>query len=488
MNVNEFLEKSAYGWKAAGKLPELKEAYADADTMDAYEWVSKWGPVITDTPELTADFYESKLLSAKPLAQRMVQSFGTSDRDNPFNKSDKWINQLYHSEFSDVPREKFDRMLGNMSAYWEDEKKARTYEAGKKRREKETKDWGWRNFLASDYAKERYINEPETAIFGKEAPGFLGSSAGAKADLAAGATAALLDVVPTPIGSEIWAGPLVRSGRDVAYSGTEYGKSGGELGSSLVSDLGLNAGVAFLPNFRTYLRGVKGAEKSMAPSIMMEDYVTTAKKSLDSFPTKTELSQLSDVELWKRIDMLPESPIKQDLKKYAPNVMSVDRAGIADEIDRAGKVIDLYENPTLRQEYLRDISEGKEMYPKIGERQIESQILTEPVPTKTQELTRKLLGGTKKVLQSEPAAGALKTSKTMLGLRDGDIKTDPQSTIDWYKANYSRDFEMGFKPSMREGDPKWEAYSQWYFEKYGKMPEGTEGGNTWINVEDVEVK
>jgi hypothetical protein len=32
---------------------------------------------------------------------------------------------------------------------------------------------------------------------------------------------------------------------------------------------------------------------------------------------------------------------------------------------------------------------------------------------------------------------------------------------DWYKQNYERDWQMGFKPNEKEGDLLWEAYKEW---------------------------
>lgn len=632
MTVEEFLENSAYGWEAAGKLPELQQAYADADTMDAYAWVSKWAPVIMDTPELTADFYDSKLLeTTKSLPERLVKTFGTSDRENPFKKSDKWINQLYHSEFSDVPREKFDKTVSDMAKYWEDEKKARSYEAGKKRREKEVKEeWTLsrspaRALLASEYEKQRYINEPEAAIFGKEAgTGPIWTKPEATSDLIFGISGAVADAIP---GYGTILGPAVRGLRDVrhkTWGDSPYQGTWGDIAGSFVGDVATSAFIEGLPNLRQFTRLGKNVSKGPVRETMaLEDEVRNITKgkedimgilsdaektgaerqvalreyyanSMPESALKTELGELMGkqaidmqavyntvrkADFRARSMLNPEyrkvlsgasearmaaptttyAPVIDELDNWVANGVSIDQIGraaqqylpdgpakesilnavesgnmrnvqiaIRGNKDASSIVSDLNglletpNNMAAVRAYVNTLPDGEIKYtllqsletPNATQGSVRKALADVAMPKSTEldAFTRRYIGLPELTKTQKAAKGAVRMSEQLLGSNVGNtllkeaatanftplpglgkrprtsVETDPQSTIDWYKANYARDFEMGFKPSMKEGDPKWEAYSQWYFEKYGKMPEGSEGGNTWINIEDVEVK
>jgi hypothetical protein len=50
---------------------------------------------------------------------------------------------------------------------------------------------------------------------------------------------------------------------------------------------------------------------------------------------------------------------------------------------------------------------------------------------------------------------------------------DEEKQKEWFKQNYTRDWLLGFKPYPKEqqmNSPKWQAYKEWYFDKYGEMP------------------
>lgn len=658
MTIEKFLEDSSYGWANAGKTEELKQAYADSYKMDPKAWVDKWAPVIMDTPKLTEAFYDSKLLNAtKPLAERISTAFGTSDKENPFRKSDKWVNQLYHSEFSDVPRETFDAALKNMGDYWEDEVKQREYESGKKRREKEVKEeWTLtkspaRALLASDYEKQRYIEDPESAIFGKEAgEGPIWTKPEATSDLIFGVSGAVGDAIPG-IGG-VLLGPAARTARDVYHKATDspYQAETGDIIASTLGDMTVSGGIQYLPNLRQYTRMFKNAQKSVSEAgarKAAEDAISGGSKGgsiLETMALEDEADAIikgakgiDDImysglpagerkaALRKYWNNMPESQLKSDLnpvlfsgpdvdldavyrtyserdrtarrmkqpsyrdilskgeqiRRSAPRPYAADDLFVVEELLKYGKNPDQtlgevkeyvwrnmedspvrtklmqvlnQEKPSLRdvqmiirgnkgpQEVASDIAEilkgsgnlgavieyakgmpDNEMSRKLIEvassgspyavRDIKSILRNASMPevtafdpftrrflgvgelTRGQQVAKNTLRGLEKATSTDAGNAALKELATAqivglpgLGKRPkSDVKTDPQAQVDWYKNNYARDFEMGFKPAAKEGDPKWEAYRQWYYDKTGKMPESGSTRDSWVFTE-TEVK
>lgn len=524
MTVEKFLEDSAYGWEKAGMLPQLQEAYTDAENMDPKAWVKKWAPVIMDTPSLTSNFYESKLLNTvKPIEERLTQAFGSSDKDNPFKKSDKWINQLYWSEFSDVPREKFDKAIKAMGDYWEDYKTEREREAGKARRKREVEqEWpkdlkhSWyRNLLASDYEKQRYINEPETAIFGKEAP-LLGDAPetrwGSFGDFATGVAGAVGDALPGPLG---FVGPASRFGRDVAHYAldSKYAKTLPEIVKDVGVDAGITAATAFLPNFRRgrriasniggsnvqkivnieldaeqvvknvdELRGILG--ELQAAGAPYRDQVNAFRQYYRDMPESELKTALADyvnkvnpklgelnqtlgkfkLEYSKGLNPSSRNVVRESeqIMQGTPKATYVDPKGKVHEIDGQENVLSYFPN----------------IYSRIAQ-------TTELSPTEL--MLKPALKAANKFMTGEVGGAALKLQKHVTGI--GGASKPTTYDEDWYREKYARDFEAGFKPTEKDGDPKWEAYRQWYFDKYGEYPPEGTGKERWdFQFPEVEVK
>lgn len=523
MTVEEFLENSAYGWESAGKLPQLQEAYADAEKMDPKSWVKKWAPVIMDTPELTSDFYESKLLNTvKPTEERLTQAFGSSDKDNPFKKSDKWINQLYWSEFSDVPRETFDAALKKQSNYWDDFKKEREMQAAKAKREKEVKeDWTpltknpdvstltglSRWLLGSDYEKQRYINEPEKAILGEQAETTADNyfnKGDAISDMAFGAAGAVGDMIPY---AGIVAGPAVRAARDVYHKSSifdeasPYQKSWGDIGMDFGADALLNAGVDLVPNFRQYLRMFNfgsrmPAVKKISDAMQLEDDVkailnpeaTALATRIDASagfvpvhvngkPTGTRPPMPTNSEIKKIVEGMPDSPMKQELLPLVADPQSIDTDAITRTIqrwqDNAGR---FYQSPEEKAAIKKDVDDPNSRIFFAGfnsKDPLFSRIyLADPLSV-TEKAAKGALRGVETFLKSTPGSVALKGTATARG-RGKAPEVSPEAEQAWYLENYARDWDMGFKPGKadrKEGSPKWEAYKQWHLNKYGELPE-----------------
>lgn len=145
---------------------------------------------------------------------------------------------------------------------------AKEYQEGRARRKKEIENAGlfspWT--LASDYSKQRYIDDPDASMFGKEGnylsfsptnlfsdepviEGGILSSEGQSdlRDAILGATGAVGDVIPG-IGGVV-VGPAVRAGRDVYHTaaGDKYHKDWGTIASDVGTDLAFNVGTNYAP-------------------------------------------------------------------------------------------------------------------------------------------------------------------------------------------------------------------------------------------------
>ena len=148
--------------------------------------------------------------------------------------------QSFREKHPDISEEDIVSWFNKTNEYRKQNEQEREEEAGRIRRSREiNEEWSLpAKLLTSDYEQERYIRDPQSASFGKESAGLLGSSLGSKLDLATGALAAGADFVPGPIAAGV--GPAIRFSRDVAHvaSDSPYRKSGSQIASDLVTDLG----------------------------------------------------------------------------------------------------------------------------------------------------------------------------------------------------------------------------------------------------------
>ena len=305
MTIEDFLEETASQWDKKS----FQEADADLKKLSNDAWIRKWGPKIMSDKNMAADFYALK--NFKPLPERIAGAF----KEFNFNPADAWKQQIYQSEFTDVPRDEFERVLSNMKKYYDEEIARQDSIKARRDREQEVKKWGFiRNTLASDYAKQRYIEEPETALIGEQAPE-LGKAPntrwGAGADLAAGTAAAAADFIPPA-----WlVGPAIRAGRDIGYSvsDSKYAKDPEDLFKERIADVAINAGARFLANAR---KGQRIANEMTNPEVartLSVDATTDAiNESLGKVNSLT-MQSLNDKELINLIKDLPESPMKADL-------------------------------------------------------------------------------------------------------------------------------------------------------------------------------
>ena len=457
---------------------EFQSMYADSYDMPMDEFTEKYDTVLKEKGVGWSKIRKPKAASVQ---ERIRKEFG----DDAFIVPENFRRDVWEEKFQDIPFEQFSENIDKMRQYYEDENKAREYEAGRKRREKEVKNWGnewfttpWiRDFMASDYEKRRYIEHPEEALFGEEAPE-IGEAKntrwGAIGDLAAGTAGVATDIVTPFVPGIGWitrsvVGPAIRAGRDVAHktSNSEYQKDWSDIGTGFWGDIATNAGIEALPNLRHFSRMMKSEKAGrIHNAIEVEDEAKKMKKELEQYvPTPKELKKWSNTELYERIDNMPEGTLKNNMKLYAKDIHSIDRAGLADEWDRANKFVDAFENPEIRNSMKKRIDRDETFTPKIGERSYESKLLIMPKLTARENFVKNIQKFGRNIpAQSTPV---LKAGADIVP--DKPVNEDIEIRKNWYKKNYIRDWMLGFTPEYKEGDPKWEAFEEEFPERAAEV-------------------
>lgn len=454
------------------------EMMKDAENMDFGSFVEKWD----DTLKAKSAGWSDLRGDAKPLPERLTAAFGTSDEKNPFVQDDNFKDELYEKSFKDVPKEQFDATVANMSKYWEDEKRAREYTAGKKLREREVKEWPWwKNALASEYAKQRYINEPEKSLFngdntlrlgmtkwgespklGDVLEGSLLNKGDDISDLSYGVAGAAGDVLP---GYGLLVGPAVRAARDVHHKVVDspYQKDWSDIAQDAATDAVVNASVDFLPNLRRYTNMAKrGSADSPISTVMnLEDDVKNIREQVDFIDNLFTGDNYT--ELKRQIDKLPTSEFKTDLQKYVVDPRHIDEDGIAETVAKWRDATDymLDKDKSKIIDYARqDIDKKAKLVgaDEVFENPLTQRMIFAPELTDKQKLAKTIVRGVEAAAQK--GGPALKEIDTFKG-RGSTPNTDEDTLVkDWYKQNYARDWllEKPFKPKADPKDLKWQAY------------------------------
>lgn len=494
MTPVEFLTKNTYSFQPA----QYNEAMADAYNMDTKEWVSKWGPVFEAHENLAVDWNDSDLSKFnKDKWTRIRETFGSDDKKNPFNKPETDLKAKWQKDYKDMSFDDFKKNVETMSKHWETEKKAREYEAGRYKREKEVKEGGPKWWLASEYSKNRYINEPEKSIFSDEGEWY--NKGDDIRDVMLGGAGTVGDFIP---GIGAIAGPIARGVRDVANYGTPYGKELGDIAGERAWDLGTFGAAAFLPNFRRGKRMVNELGRE-APGI--GNVIKSSELKNDIGETLITLDALANpyrggaptfADVTTRIARMPESPAKaalqkkldaftdvgnpealekfyKDIAKTAKNQQffftNYAGIGIKDgnfyvkplKVEKqnipADKIRQLMETGLSREQAIKVLEHeydtvGKkvaESYQPLRQRVAE----TKPIGTVGKFMRDKALPFENKIEQ-----GLAKQTGRVV---ENDIADKDRVLKDWYIKNYARDWELGFKPNEKEGDPLWEAYKEY---------------------------
>lgn len=441
---------------------EYNAMFADAQKLDTKSWLNKYQASQQSKDILAATWNKYGFDSySKDKYDRYKDTFGSSDAENPFNKPEAWLKAKWTNDYQDMSFEDFKNDINTMSKYWEDEKRAREYTAGKKLREKEVKEWPlWKDILASEYSKQRYINEPEKSLFSDEGKWY--NKGDDVSDFAYGVAGAAGDVLP---GYGLLVGPAVRAARDVHHkvADSPYQKEWSDIAQDAATDAVVNASVDFLPNLRRYTsmakRGTKGS--SIATVMNLEDDVKNIREQVDFIDKVFDGSNYT--ELKRQIDNLPDGNFKTELQKYTVDPRHIDEDGIAETIadwrNATDYMLDKEQSKII--DYARqDIDKKAKLVgaDDVFENPLTQRMIFAPKLTDKQKLAKNIVRGVETAAQK--GGPILKEIDTAKG-RGSEPAVDDKLTKDWYKQNYERDWKMGFKPNEKEGDLLWEAYKEW---------------------------
>lgn len=470
MTPVEFLTKNTYSFQPA----QYNEAMADANNMDTKEWVSKWGPVFEAHENLAVDWNNSDLSKFnKDKWTRMRETFGSDDQKNPFNKPEADLKAKWQKDFKDMTFGDFKKDVGTMSKHWETEKKAREYNTGRYHRQQEVKKGGPKWWLASEYSKNRYINEPEKSVFSDEGEWY--NKGDDVRDVMLGGAGLIGDFIP---GMGAVVGPVARGVRDVVNYDDKYGKSLEDIAKERGLDLGAFGGAAWLANFRkgkrmaagaskdipfvgdalenaAFSEGIKDTNKGLGIITLTKD-LNTAKKAIDAMPDNSIkgrlLKEFGDFHQYGNAEA--EGAFMERLKAIANaeitdlNMYTVTKEGRnfkpVNTEELGVNVPGLYTSPQRavgEKAAIKnaDIKQAARFTPEVGPVGAFIRDVALPVERKVEQ-------------------GAAKRLSTQY---EADINDKDRVLKDWYKKNYSRDWDMGFKPNEKDGDPLWEAYKEY---------------------------
>ena len=494
MTPVEFLTKNTYSFQPA----QYNEAMADANNMDTKEWVSKWGPVFEAHENLAVDWNNSDLSKFnKDKWTRIRETFGSDDKKNPFNKPEADLNAKWQKDFKDMSFGDFKKAVRTMSNHWENEKKAREYESGRYKREQEVKKGGPKWWLASEYSKNRYINEPEKSIFSDE--GDILNKGDDIRDVMLGGAGTVGDFIPG-IGAVL--GPAARGVRDAANYGTPYGKELGDIAGERAWDLGTFGAAALLPNFRRgkrmlneFGREAPGVGNVIKSSELKNDIGETL-RTLDALSEPYRGGAPTFADVTTRIARMPESPAKaalqkkleaftdvgnpEALEKFYQDIAKTAKAQKFNFTNYAGvgikdgnfyvKPIEIAEQdiPAYKIRELMGAGLTREQAIKALKREndvIGKKVAESYQPLRQQVAETKPLGTVGKFMRDKALPFENKIEQGLAKqtgrVVENDIADKDRKLKDWYIKNYAKDWELGFKPNEKEGDPLWEAYKEY---------------------------
>jgi len=316
----------------ANKLEELGRGdLADQflKNPDAFDFtVLERDPNFTDKYANVAGFVGDKY---KVLQDLYVQFDGKKPTDTRF--------ESLKVKYPFLDRNELNEWFDKTNEFKKEYEQEREKEAKKQERVKEVeRDWSLpKKLVTTDYEKQRYINEPEKALFGEQAPSW-GSAKDTRwrsmGDLAAGALGTAADLVPTPVHSEIWAGPVVRGLLDYSYRDTPYERKWEDIISDLAQDMSVNAGAELFQNWR---RAKRGERKLLNQSSDLARHmnVVDETKNISGSINKIEnlINNKADVtDIVNAINELPDSELKKELMSKTSGPLREVRKGDVEEI------------------------------------------------------------------------------------------------------------------------------------------------------------
>lgn len=374
------------------------------------------------------------------------------------------------SKNPDISEQDVNAWFDKTNQYKEDYKKEREYEAERYKRAKEVKDLPWyKDVFTSDYSKQRYIDDPTSSILGGSQFNPYSSEGQSEIrDMLLGGVAGAADVVPTPALTHLWLGPAIRTGRDIQHEVNDEaykpeGTSVLDYAKRFGTDVATNTLFEYTPNWlaRGASRLNKGAGKEINKYIAqpynaykLGEEEALIKNSYDKV-VKLLKSDITPLEMYNEIKALPESEYKQSLLSN----IDLQRGSIPNQINNQQLNWLQQLNPKTQQGFATARNSGVNVRA-VGQTAKPSDFFlrkaSAPTLNKRQFIISKLmnLGGKVGVPATKPFVRP-----------EVKVTDEDRHQIDWYKDNYARDWNLGFVPEYKEGDPKWIAFSELYPER-----------------------
>lgn len=318
----------------------------------------------------------NKKVSLAPLKERLKKEIGNDD----------WSKSTYEEKL-DIAKD-LGTTVDKLDEAWKEHIDEKTKADAMQARTDEVKNWPWyKSMIASDYAKQRYINEPEKSIFSDEGEWY--NKGEDVSDLLYGGAAAVADMIPIgdprskipdmgQKGISIGLGPVVRGLRDLQHKGalpfsepSKYQKDWDEIGSDVLTDLGFNTAIHALPNFRRDKRGLKNLTETKIDEALRVENREAANALAENKFFKDNMVDLerNQQELSKQIKSLPESDFKKDLSEIAnkPDYKPEDLRSYLDEWEnfkQGNKSVYTYDanNDLLKQTNISDTKLGSNSF------------------------------------------------------------------------------------------------------------------------------
>lgn len=376
-------------------------------------------------------------------------------------------------------------------------------EKGRERRKKELDEMAWYNpqkWATSDYEKQRYINDPDASIIGKEGNGKWFNKGEAISDLAYGIAGGVADLLPGRLGTFV--GPAIRGARDIQHklTGSKYQKDGGGIVGDIAKDVGLNvlsdvvpAGLTeSLPNFlkKTAKDGTDDGLTDLLVGASNYNKVLEETKALGSDLEKfgydealdkvNDFKKLTYKDIKKNFNSIKTPELKNALLQSGGVklndkgiVIDVDRSKVGNIVsdfwasNKPGKINGriwsdfLLPNGEITNEYKTIIGEPSGPW-------IEKLMNADDIGKGSRAAAflergwKKYGGRAAKSLGTAGFGQNLDLLPTPVQARQtSKVSTDEREDIDWFKENYSRDWEAGFVPRGKDDDPIMKAYREW---------------------------
>lgn len=416
MTREEFLSKNFERLKLMD-IETYNKAVKNLRNMDNATWIETYAPIFMEAGVNTNDMAALKK-TVEPLPKRLRDAFG----DLKFAPSEKWKNRVYKQEFSDVNKEEFEKGLAKMKEYYDKEEAQKRAEADKIKRQREVKnDWFFRDFLTSDYEKQRYIEDPQSALIGDQAPEWGKAPKtrwGSAADLGLGVAGAAGDAIPG--WGSVLVGPGARIARDVGHKVTDspYQKNWGDIVKGGIADVMVSGGTIALPNFRKQMRMYNNMMTLPKNVVATKAIETEANNILEGTRLLGQLSN-QPTEFRKALAGLPESQLTKDLAPLM-NSETIDWNAVKDVLRKNGNIA-----------YALKDAEGRAIY-RLGNDQLGVHTTVNDAPVTNLIIPdRGFTPLQKAVLEtSEPTAKELKSATRKMLLDKGISKfTNPAANL-----------------------------------------------------------